>query len=88
MTLFGVKDNFADTRAKYKDIFLFSTDSTIYNIPKKYIDTESTNSTHCNLVLSNQKRFFFFLKKCNLFFYLNSPIQTLSLRKGWVKVLK
>lgn len=40
MTLFGIKDNFADTRAKYKDLFLFSTDTTIYNIPKKYIDTE------------------------------------------------
>lgn len=37
MTLFGIKDNFADTRAKYKDLFLFSTDSTIYNIPKKYL---------------------------------------------------
>ena len=42
MTLFGIKDNFADTRAKYKDLFLFSTDTTIYNIPKKYIDTEKS----------------------------------------------
>ena len=42
MILFGIKDNFADTIAKYKDIFLFSTDTTIYNIPKKYIDTEKS----------------------------------------------
>lgn len=39
MTLFGVKDDFSNPRTKYKDIFLFSTDTTIYNIPPKHIDT-------------------------------------------------
>lgn len=39
MVIFGVKDNFADTKAEFKDIFLFCSDTSIYNIPKKYVDT-------------------------------------------------
>lgn len=39
MILFGIKDNYADTRAKYKDLQYFSTSTDIYKIPKTYIDT-------------------------------------------------
>lgn len=58
MTLFGIKDNFADTRAKYKDLFLFSTDTTIYYIPKKYIDTEKSYKNTYYFTDYNKARLF------------------------------
>lgn len=42
MVIFGVKDNFADTKAKFKDIILFSSDTSIYNIPNKYVNTSKS----------------------------------------------
>lgn len=39
MILFGIKDNFADNKAKYKDLQMFTTSTDIYKIPQKYLDT-------------------------------------------------
>lgn len=38
-TIFGIKDNFADSKAKYKDLQMFETSTDIYKIPQKYLDT-------------------------------------------------
>lgn len=40
MLLFGVKDDFANPKAKFKDIILFSTDTTIHKISPKHINNE------------------------------------------------
>lgn len=40
--LFGIKDNYADTRATYKELLPFTTSTKIYNIPRKYINTRKS----------------------------------------------
>lgn len=40
MILFGIKDNFADSKATYKNLQYFATSTDIYKIPKTYIDAE------------------------------------------------
>lgn len=42
MVLFGIKDDFANTKAIYKDLFMFTTSNEIYHIPQKYIDSKKS----------------------------------------------
>jgi len=38
--IYQIKDNYADTRAKYSELFMYAKNLISDNIPKKYIDSK------------------------------------------------